>query len=78
MNGTELKKIEEFLKLQDGVLNAIASLEREELRVQVTVPQTSTWSESTIKNRCEQGLGVSPDRILLMTSRPNRVFARTA
>ena len=78
MNGTELRKIEEFLKLQDGVLNAIVSLEREELKVQVTVPQTSSWSENTIKNRCDEGLGVSPDRILLMTSRPNRVFARTA
>jgi len=78
MNGTELKKIEEFLKLQDGVLNAVVSVEKEELKVQVTVPQTSTWSENTIKKQCEDGLGVSPDRILLMTSRPSRVFARTA
>ena len=78
MNGTELKQIEEFLKLQDGVLNAVALIDREELKVQVTVPQASTWSENTIKNRCEEGLGWSPDRILLMTSRPNRVFARTA
>ena len=78
MNGTELRKIEEFLKLQDGVLNAVVSFEREELKVQLTVPQTSTLSENTIINRCEEGLGVSPDRILLMTPRPNRVYARTA
>ncbi|MEI8281865.1 MAG: hypothetical protein WCG75_05635 [Armatimonadota bacterium] len=78
MNGTELRKIEEFLKTQDGIINAVVSFEREMLKVQVMVPQTSTLSENTIINRCEEGLGVSPDRILLMTPRPNRVYARTA
>ena len=78
MNGTELRKIEDFLKDQDGVLNAVVSFDREELKVQLTVPQTSTLSENTIINRCEEGLGISPDRILLLTPRPNRVFARTA
>jgi hypothetical protein len=78
MNGEELKKIEDFLKLQEGVLNAIVSYDKQELKIQVTVPQASTLSENLIQNRCEEKLGVSPDRVLLMTSRPNRVFARTA
>jgi hypothetical protein len=78
METINTKRIEEFFLSQEGILGATVSHENGQLKVQVTVPQLSTLSENLLSQRCQEKIGVAPDRVLVMTARPNRAFLKSA
>ncbi|HLO97456.1 MAG TPA: hypothetical protein VK171_02575 [Fimbriimonas sp.] len=78
MDTINTKRIEEFFLSQEGVLGASVTSEHGQIKVQVTVPQLSTLSENLLSQRCQEKIGVAPDRVLVMTARPNRTFLKSA
>jgi hypothetical protein len=69
------KLIESYLLHQEGILDASVWFDGENLRAQVTVPQTSNLTEIALMTRCSDALGVenTPERILVLTARGKAV-----
>ena len=69
------KLIESFLMHQEGILDASVWFDGENLRAQVTVPQTSNLTEIALMTQCSEALGIenTPQRILVLTARGKAV-----